>query len=412
MAASDALITQIYIGYFNRAPDPAGLNYWVGQLQAGMPAVAIADSFARQPEATSTYSFLADPVSRPADAFLTSVYNNLFNRAPDAAGLAYWKGELAAGKPVGRMIVDIISGAQGSDKTVIDNKVTVAHSYVAQLGDTAGEIFRIGDARRAVADVDTSQASVTQAVQSLQKLGIGNGLMITILDSTGTLAPYETGIRQSLAAAWDMWAVHFTHTAPIELEVTFQSGAPEVLAFAGSLVEIYTGETFNGRRLTQSGVGAELITGRDPNGGAADGRVTIAADPSRLVFRDSADDPMPANKFDALSIFAHELGHVLGFRSALDSNGSPLQPGYMTNYDKYVSGLSANSLNFLGQNAVEAKGGAVPLASSGPAHLGSGGDLMASSIRAGQTKVVGVLDIAVLQDLGLPVSLASFDGFA
>ena len=413
MTASNALITQIYIGYFNRAPDPAGLNYWVGDLQGGMPVATIAENFARQGEAVSTYAYLANPVGGSADAFLTSVYNNLFNHAPDAAGLSYWKGELAAGKPVGRMIIDIISGAQGSDKTVIDNKVAVAQSYVAQIGGSTDEIFRIGDARRVVADIDTSTISVTQAQQALQNLGIGgNGLTIKIADSTGTLAPYETGIRQSVAAAWDMWAVHFTRTAPIELEVTFQSGAPGVLAFAGSLVETYTGEVFNGRRLTQTGVGVELATGRDPNGSAPDGRITIGTDPSRLVFRDSADDPMPRDKFDALSIFAHELGHVLGFRSNLDSNGSPIQSGFLTNYDRYVTGLQANNLNFLGQNAMWAKGGAVPLANSGPAHLGTGGDLMASSIGAGQTKVVGVLDIAVLKDLGLPVSLAAFDGFA
>ncbi len=411
MTASDALITQIYVGYFNRAPDPAGLNYWIGQLQSGMPAVAIADSFARQPEAISAYSFLSDPVGASPDAFLSAVYNNLFNRAPDAAGLAYWKGELAAGKPVGRMIVDIINGAQGTDKTVLDNKVSVAQSYVARIGDVSGESFRIGDARRAVADVDISSASVTQAEQMLQNLGIGNGLAITILDASGTLAPYEAGIRQSVAAAWDLWAVHFTRTAPIEIEVTFQSSAANVLAFAGSLVEIFTGETFNGRRLTQTGVGVELITGRDPNGGAADARITIAADPGRLAFRDSTDDPLPRDKFDALSIFAHEIGHVLGFRSALDSNGRPLQAGYMTNYDKYVSGSSSNSLNFLGQKAVEA-GGTIALANSGPAHLGERGDLMASSLGAGQTKIVGVLDVAVLHDLGLPVSLAAFDGFA
>lgn len=412
MTASNALITQIYIGYFNRAPDPAGLNYWVENLASGMSIATIAESFSRQSEAISSYAYLANPLGGSVDAFLTSVYNNLFNHAPDAAGLSYWKGELAAGKPVGGVIIDIISGAQGSDKTVIDNKVAVAQSYVDQISDATGEIFRIGDARRVVADIDTSTISVTLAQQTLHNLGTGNGLTIKIVDSTGTLAPFDAGIRDSLAAAWDMWAVHFTRTAPIELEVTFQSGAPGVLASASSLIEVYTGEIFDGRRLTQTGVGVELVVGRDPNGTTPDGRITIATDPSRLVFRDSVADPMPRDKFDALSIFAHELGHVLGFRSNLDSSGRPIQPGFLTNYDQYVTGISASNLNFLGPNAVEAKGGAVGLSNSGPAHLGTGGDLMASSLGAGQTKVVGVLDIAVLQDLGLPVSLAAFDGVA
>ncbi len=408
-SSSDVLITQIYIGYFNRAPDPAGLNYWVGQLQSALSPVAIADSFSRQPEATSAYDFLANPVSGSADAFLISVYDNLFDRAPDAAGLAYWKGELSAGKPVGRMIVDIISGAQGADKTVTDNKVAAALSYVDQVSSGG---FSLADARRVVADSGAAASQPAQTQQTLQNLDAGHGLTISILDASGTLAPYETGIRQSLAAAWDMWAVHFTRTAPIEIEVRYQASSPGVLAFAGSLVEVSTGEMLNGRRVTQSGVGLELITGRDPNGASPDARITIAADPSRLEFRDSADDALPRAKFDALSIFAHELGHILGFRSNLDSSGAPIQSGFLTSYDKYIGNPGGASLKLTGVHAMEVRGGALPLAASGPAHLDIGGDLMATSLGAGLIKTVGVLDVAVLQDLGLPVSLAAFTGFA
>jgi Domain of unknown function (DUF4214) len=409
MTAQIALISQIYIGYFNRAPDPSGLNYWVAQLQSGQSLVAIANSFAQQSEARSAYAFLSNAASGAEDAFLISVYDNLFDRAPDAAGLAYWKGELAAGKPVGRMIVDIISGAQGVDKTVIDNKTEAAQSYAGQVSSGS---FSFADARRVVADSGAAASQPVQTQQPVQNLDAGSGLTISILDASGTLAPYETGIRMSLAAAWDMWAMHFTRSAPIEIEVRYQAGTPGVLAFAGSLVEVSTGEMLNGRRVTQSGVGVELITGRDPNGASPDARITIAADPARLEFRDSADDALPRAKLDALSIFAHELGHVLGFRSNLDSSGAPIQPGFLTNYDKYIGNPGGASLKFSGGHAMEVRGGTLPLAPSGPAHLDIGGDLMATSLGAGQIKTVGVLDVAVLLDLGLPVSLAGFTGFA
>lgn len=405
-------IAQIYVGYFNRAPDPSGLSYWTDLFQAGTSLAAIADSFAHQPEALANYSFLSNPASGGADGFVNAVYSNLFNRAADAAGLAYWKGELAVGKPVGRMIVDIISGAQGTDKTIAENKASAALSYVARLGDVAGESFRAEDARRVIADIDANPASVRNAEQPQQNLGVGKGLTLTILDSAGALAPFEAAIRQTVAAAWDMWAVHFKHTAPIEVEISYQRSSTNVLAFAGSAIEVSTGEIFNGRRVSQSGVGAELITGIDPNGANADARITLAADLSRLVFRDSQDDLLPSGKLDALSIFAHEFGHVLGFRSMLDSSGRPTNANFITNYDKYVSGISANSLKFFGPNAINANDGAPALANSGPAHLGVGGDLMASSLRSGQIKTVGVLDVAVLQDLGLPVSLDGFGGLA
>ncbi|MFP5468598.1 MAG: DUF4214 domain-containing protein, partial [Alphaproteobacteria bacterium] len=42
MAAIDD-ITNLYVGYFNRAPDPAGLNFWVTQYTAlGQTPAALA----------------------------------------------------------------------------------------------------------------------------------------------------------------------------------------------------------------------------------------------------------------------------------------------------------------------------------------------------------------------------------
>ncbi|MSP43358.1 MAG: hypothetical protein EXR08_08350 [Alphaproteobacteria bacterium] len=60
-----------------------------------------------------------------------------------------------------------------------------------------------------------------------------------------------------------MWAAHFARTAPIEIEIKYQPGAPGVLATDGSLVEVATGEMLDGRRLTQSGVPTERITRHD-----------------------------------------------------------------------------------------------------------------------------------------------------
>lgn len=411
MTAERVQVIQLYIGYFNRAPDPDGLGYWVAQMQSGISAVAIANSFAQQPEALANYAFLNAPIAGAADRFVSSIYDNLFKRMPDASGLAYWTAELAQGKSVGRIIVDIINGAQGADKTLIDNKVAAAQNYVSNLGGNAGAPFRVEDARHSVADISATATQAAPADPAPQHLNASESLTIAISDASGILAPYDATIRETVSAAWDMWASHFTRAAPIELEIVYRPASPGVLASAGSIIEVVTGQTFDGRRVTQSGVASELIAGLDPNGAAVDARINLSVDPGRLVFRDSPDDAMPRDKLDALSIFAHEFGHILGFRSALDINGAPTH-SFITNYDRLVTGATANSLQFTGQNALAAKGGPISLASSGPAHLGVAGDLMASSLGAGQTKLVGVLDLAVLQDLGLPVTLAAFDGFS
>ena len=92
-------IEALYVAYFGRAADYGGATYWLMDyanltaqgLTPTQAVVNIADSFAVQPEATKLYTFLDNPsAGAPAtvNTFLTAVYQDLFNRAPDAAGEA------------------------------------------------------------------------------------------------------------------------------------------------------------------------------------------------------------------------------------------------------------------------------------------------------------------------------------
>ena len=118
-------LEQIYIGYYGRAVDASGYNYWQAEFnartagtykvgntiypkQAAANAIAsIAASFAPQSESIALYPFLGTNVPFPTtdngikaqiSTFVTAVYQNLFNRAPDNAGLNYWVGQIASGK--------------------------------------------------------------------------------------------------------------------------------------------------------------------------------------------------------------------------------------------------------------------------------------------------------------------------
>lgn len=132
----DDVITGLYAGYCDRAPDAAGEAYWVERLQAGMKLGEIAQSFAAQAEVKGVYGFLAHHDlgdSAAVHAFIGEIYANLFDRAPDAAGEAYWTGQLKAGsRPVGLAVLDIMLGARGDDVLVVGNKVAVGTYYVAQ----------------------------------------------------------------------------------------------------------------------------------------------------------------------------------------------------------------------------------------------------------------------------------------
>src|SRR5690554_6413439 len=119
-------ITSLYIGYLGRAPDPEGLNYWVGRLADGCTLAEAAESFSVQSESTTKYPYLANPNIASPQAFITQVYMNLFNRVPDAEGLAYWTAELQSGADVGDFILNVISGAlTDPDATIVAHKVEV-----------------------------------------------------------------------------------------------------------------------------------------------------------------------------------------------------------------------------------------------------------------------------------------------
>jgi hypothetical protein len=163
-----AQVESVYVGYFGRAGDPSGANYWIGQLNAGTITLAqVAASFATQPEATSKYPYLANPNLGDPGAFVDQVFQNLFNHTADTAGKAYWVGQLnaAKGNPnvIGQMILNIISGATGTDDTTVKNKVEVAQDFTVKAAN-AGTTWNAAAAAQSsteIANTNDTAASVT-----------------------------------------------------------------------------------------------------------------------------------------------------------------------------------------------------------------------------------------------------------
>ena len=224
------LVSQIYVGYFNRAPDAAGLNYWVGRYNAGMKLADIAQSFSVQTESTSTYAYLANPNVASVSTFLTSVYANLFNRAPDAAGLAYWTGEINAGRSnVGNAIINIISGAvdtpaSGSTAATLDastlaNKMAAGLSWAQTMSNIAGAVYGVNEAASAksiVASVTSDAATVTAAATSTASFFANGGAA-----APGQTFTLTTGVDAGAAFVGGPGADTFN--APFTTAATFTS---------------------------------------------------------------------------------------------------------------------------------------------------------------------------------------------
>ncbi|PHS56502.1 MAG: hypothetical protein COB17_08910 [Sulfurimonas sp.] len=140
MAFSQEDITSIYVATFNRAPDSAGLNYWMND--SGFDNIEdIASSFFDSAEAQEMY---AD--STTSSELVQTAYQNLFSREADAEGLQYWTNALDDGSiSQSFMLQAMINGAQNEDALIIQNKTTVGMDYASRDVDdiqTATDIMQ------------------------------------------------------------------------------------------------------------------------------------------------------------------------------------------------------------------------------------------------------------------------------
>lgn len=165
MALSNTdLVTELYIGYFNRAPDPAGMQSWLAALNAGATITQVANAFANSSEAKAIYPYLSLPGVVAPDSFVDQVYLNVLNRPADAAGRAVWIAALKDGRvTAGEFILKIeeaVNNQVGTpDALTLANKVTVAEDYLVRVA-TSNVPYTQASAKAALAPVTSDPATV------------------------------------------------------------------------------------------------------------------------------------------------------------------------------------------------------------------------------------------------------------
>lgn len=140
-------IEKLYVAYFNRPADVAGLTFWEGVVaKANGSTAAVSAEFAKSAEYKAAYAGMDEY------HVVAQVYQNLFGRAPEPAGLNFW-GQALINKAmtIDNVVTQIAAGAQGSDLVAYNNKVAAATAFTAAL-DTSAEILAYsGDKANAVA---------------------------------------------------------------------------------------------------------------------------------------------------------------------------------------------------------------------------------------------------------------------
>lgn len=164
---------ELYIAYFNRAPDAEGLGFWGTAFANGFSLETIAGLFIDQNETRATYP---DTLSN-AD-FATAVYNNVLGRVPDQSGFDFWVGALnSGGVTQDQFILQVLRGAKvdpqpGATQAFIDQQL-LDRQYLADKTDI-GAYFSVhkgmsdvADAAAAMALFDGTAAGIFAAVDAI-----------------------------------------------------------------------------------------------------------------------------------------------------------------------------------------------------------------------------------------------------
>jgi serralysin len=200
----ESVVQALYVGYFGRAADYNGMQSFQQQLSAlGAPTElrgladaygkniglrGLIDSFASSAESAALYP-------GNTGTFIKALYQNVFGRAPDAGGLAFWSNAIdSGGLSRANASLSIMAGAldnktfQGIlDAKLVNNKLSVASGFTLMI-DTAAEIAGYSGAG-AAATVRSMLGNITTTTDLLAyQATIGTTLKGM---STATLRPAD-----------------------------------------------------------------------------------------------------------------------------------------------------------------------------------------------------------------------------
>lgn len=141
---------QVYLGYFGRPADVGGLFWFADRLRViGAPSNIVdlekvystnaavrelIDSFGTSAESNALYG-------GDNTAFVTAIYWNLFNRAPDSSGLNFWVGAINNGSlSRGKAALSIMAASMpNADGLTVNQKASASVNFTRSL-DLAPEI--------------------------------------------------------------------------------------------------------------------------------------------------------------------------------------------------------------------------------------------------------------------------------
>lgn len=141
-----ATIQGIYVALFGRPADPAGLAFFNEATNNGADLTAIGDL-------ASTAEYQDRFTGMSNTEIVNSIYQSLFERDGEPAGVDFWVEQLESGAlNINTIAIAILDGAQGDDLATVNAKIAAANIFTARLdldeeveayvGDDAAQVGR------------------------------------------------------------------------------------------------------------------------------------------------------------------------------------------------------------------------------------------------------------------------------
>ena len=264
MTITQTNLAELYVSFFNRAPDSAGLAYWVDQLDKG--ALSLEDIsknwMSEQAEGLAKY-----PSTLTEADFITQIYQAALGRAPDAEGLAYWQAQLT-NSSVGRdvFLAAVINGAKANssaqgvlDAATLSNKATAGVAFADKgLNDLtlAGQVVAsvnsnpatLAAAQAVIKLVPATAASVTPALITLLSKTFESiiNLNAKAPGELGDLATYLTAVANQASGTTDLNALLASVSTTVTKAATDSSALDNPASLAGDAVTAATPSTGGG----------------------------------------------------------------------------------------------------------------------------------------------------------------------
>ncbi len=240
MGMNTDAVQRLYVAYFNRPADPASLSVYEGLL----PSDSVATQAELQALAEQYFSPSAEYTARYAgmsnSQIINTMYQNLFGRDAEPAGLLSWTGKLNTGaETFASIALQLSYSAQGTDADSIAAKISAANAFTTEVASTSANIIGFSG-NDAAASARSWLATVTDA-------------------ASGTTA--EAGVAAAVTSA-----------VAAGNETTPDAAQSIVLTTATNNSTTGSGDD------TFSSTPATLTTGDTLDGGAGTDTLTVAAD--------------------------------------------------------------------------------------------------------------------------------------